>query len=456
MRVLTVITLLSLATARPASALDFKEQRHLFELGAFGGVLFLSEKHELLGPGKTHVPYKDLTPEFGARFSYLPLPYFGGEIEGALGLAKTEAGGDGTIWALRGHLIGQYPARVSPFLVVGGGVLGVRDDWDGLGNDQDLVFHWGAGLKFYLSRHVALRIDGRHLVGARYRGTFTNHFEVLGGISAIFNFKEVKDSDGDGLKDPYDACPQVAAKTKNGCPPPDTDGDGVIDSKDKCPTVAAQTDDGCPPPDTDGDGVIDPNDRCPKVPANTSDGCPPPDRDGDGVPDVNDKCPDVAAKTVTGCPLDSDGDGLTDDKDKCPQEPETKNGYEDEDGCPDTLPQKVKRFTGAIRGITFATGKAKIRSRSFAVLDEAVKVLQEYGSLKLEIRGHSDNRGKREFNVELSRRRAQAVADYLISKGVAADRLKVEGLGPDEPVANNRTRSGRAKNRRIEFKPQIN
>ena len=151
-------------------------------------------------------------------------------------------------------------------------------------------------------------------------------------------------------------------------------------------------------------------------------------------------------------PRDTDGDGIVDQDDKCPLKPETRNGYEDEDGCPDKIPRVIRRFMGTIRGITFATASAKIRRRSNRTLNAAVKVLKRYPKLALIIRGHTDRRGTAEYNLDLSLRRAQAVKDYLVDKGIASDRLDVEGLGFTEPVATNRTRWGRARNRRTEFK----
>jgi outer membrane protein OmpA-like peptidoglycan-associated protein len=197
--------------------------------------------------------------------------------------------------------------------------------------------------------------------------------------------------------------------------------------------------------------VPDDKDKCPDVAAKTEDGCPP-DKDGDGVPDDKDKCPDVPAKTEDGCPPDRDGDGIPDDKDKCPDQPETKNGYMDDDGCPDELPKALKRFTGAIQGINFAIGKADIAKASFPLLNRAAGVLKQFPDTRLAIRGHTDNVGQREANMKLSLDRAQAVKDYLVKQGIAEARIKVEGLGPDEPAADNKTPAGRAKNRRIEFK----
>jgi outer membrane protein OmpA-like peptidoglycan-associated protein len=435
----------------PAAQADepLKKQRHLFELGVFGGVWIPPDGHGLFEEPKPHQPLKKLGPEFGLRVGYLPLPYLGVEAEaGVIPTATDDSGDPVTVMAFRGHLLGQYPAWIAPFLVAGAGVLQTRSGV--LGDDTDMAFHWGGGLKLYVTRWLALRVEGRHTLAPKRDDKLGHTIEALGGFTFVVGWSEApKDRDGDGVLNEKDRCPDEPAKTPDGCPVKDHDGDGVLDDKDKCPTVFAKTENGCPP-DSDGDGVTDDKDRCPKAPAKTPDGCP--DTDEDGVPDDRDKCPEVAAKTPDGCPPDRDGDGIVDSEDQCPDEPETKNGFKDADGCPDTLPRSVKRFTGTIRGITFATGKAKIRRRSFRTLKKAVEVLKKYEALKLIIRGHTDNRGKRERNMELSLQRAQAVKDYLVKEGIDEGRLKVQGLGPDEPIADNKKRRGRAKNRRIEFK----
>jgi OOP family OmpA-OmpF porin len=183
--------------------------------------------------------------------------------------------------------------------------------------------------------------------------------------------------------------------------------------------------DGCPAKDTDKDGFFDPDDQCREVPGVAPDGCPPPD---------------------------TDGDGFIDAKDGCIHEPETKNGYEDEDGCPDEVPEVVREFTGVIAGIEFDFGLDEIRPATRDVLDRAIKILKEYPTILLEISGHTDNIGDRAANIDLSKRRAEAVRKYLIDGGIDASRLMSRGAGPDESIAPNDTEEGRAKNRRTEFK----
>jgi OOP family OmpA-OmpF porin len=230
------------------------------------------------------------------------------------------------------------------------------------------------------------------------------------------------------------------------------DHDGITDDKDKCPTQAGVPPDGCPPGDMDNDGFTDDKDKCPDIPGIAPNGCPPGDRDHDGFKDDQDKCPDEAGVAPDGCPIrDRDHDGIPDAKDKCPDKPETLNGYKDDDGCPDELPKAVKKFTGVIRGIQFAFGKATIRPQSKPLLDRAAKVLDEYKDLRVRITGHTDNIGKHDDNVTLSQKRADSVKAYLVKKGVDASRIETQGMGPDEPIAKNNTPEGRAKNRRIEF-----
>src|SRR5690606_4629906 len=137
--------------------------------------------------------------------------------------------------------------------------------------------------------------------------------------------------------------------------------------------------------------------------------------------------------------------------DKCPNEAENKNGFEDADGCPDQIPDAVKKFTGVIKGIEFETGKSEIRAISAPVLEKAAAVLVQYPTLRVRVVGHTDNVGSHATNVALSKRRAEAVKAYLMKRGVEAARVETHGEGPDSPVSSNATRAGRQANRRIEF-----
>jgi OOP family OmpA-OmpF porin len=267
------------------------------------------------------------------------------------------------------------------------------------------------------------------------------------------------DSDGDGVPDNLDKCPNTPAGAKvdaNGCPL-DSDGDGVADYLDKCPNTpaGAKVDAmGCPL-DSDGDGVADYMDKCPNTPTGVkvnADGCPL-DSDGDGVADYLDKCPDTPSGVkvdAKGCPLDSDGDGVPDYKDKCPTVPAST-----EDGCPPPAPAPVavpKKLV--LEGVNFDNDKSSLRPEAYSILDKAAAALKEWGDVKVEVAGYTDNISTVEHNKALSQKRADAVRNYLISKGVAADRLTAKGYGEANPVADNHTEAGRFKNRRVELIPQ--
>jgi OOP family OmpA-OmpF porin len=235
----------------------------------------------------------------------------------------------------------------------------------------------------------------------------------------------------------------------DGCPIRDRDGDGFPDPKDECPAEPGIAPSGCPVRDADADGVLDAADECRDVPGVAPTGCP--DKDQDGVLDRDDQCLDVPGIAPKGCPADSDGDGFVDPQDKCPNEAEVKNGFEDDDGCPDEIPDAVKKFTGVIKGIEFETNKSEIRASSLPLLDSAAGLLNRYPTLKVMIVGHTDNVGSHDKNVELSRKRAESVKAFLVKQGIAFDRIETRGEGPDEPLTSNTTRAGRQANRRIEF-----
>jgi len=176
------------------------------------------------------------------------------------------------------------------------------------------------------------------------------------------------------------------------------------------------------------------------------------DRDGDGIPDRDDQCPREPGPAPSGCPPDVDEDDIPDEQDQCPTEPESKNGFEDDDGCPDMVPEEFADLAGILEGINFDTDKDIIKRESKPILDRAVEVLQMFPSVRIEISGHTDSRGGYEHNVDLSQRRAESVKRYLVDAGIDETRIETRGAGPNEPIADNDTSDGRAKNRRIEVK----
>lgn len=239
----------------------------------------------------------------------------------------------------------------------------------------------------------------------------------------------------------------------------DSDGDGVPDARDKCPTEKEdrdgfEDDDGCIDPDNDGDGVADGEDNCPdKAGPKELKGCPADmDTDSDGIPDHLDSCPKAAGpKEYDGCP-DTDGDEVPDNEDECPD----MFGPPENNGCPYDAPPYVVVESDRIRikgNILFETGKANIRKQSFKLLDEVASVLAKNPDLgPVLIEGHTDNVGARALNLGLSDRRAKAVLDYLVGKGINRKRLRSQGFGFDRPITSNKTPLGRAKNRRVEFR----
>jgi outer membrane protein OmpA-like peptidoglycan-associated protein len=318
------------------------------------------------------------------------------------------------------------------------------------------------------------------------QGVFDTGFKpdaqwIVGGLSATLTIPEdevapAADGDADGVNDADDQCPTTPQgdhpdPTRVGCPLTDTDGDGVFDNDDQCVNVpmGAHPDEarrGCPVSDQDSDGVSDGEDQCLTEPAgNTPDparrGCPQSDQDNDGVYDADDQCPTVAQGPVPdparrGCPIgDSDHDGIPDNTDRCPEQPETFNGREDTDGCPDGAALGV-REGGVIRileQIRFRTGSDVIEgARSFAIVDAVAGILRASPDITaLDVQGHTDDRGNPERNRELSNRRAAAVVRALVERNIEAGRLTAHGFGPDRPLVQGTTPQARAANRRVEF-----
>lgn len=215
--------------------------------------------------------------------------------------------------------------------------------------------------------------------------------------------------------------------------------------------------------DSDGDGIPDELDRCPDepedgLPPHPSDGCPAlPDRDGDGIPDAQDQCPDEpedfdGLQDEDGCPEeDADGDSVLDVDDACPEEPGPPNAQADLNGCPTLTKVTEDGRVMILKPIEFERGNARIQAVSFPILNEVLTLMKARPGIEVAVHGHTDSSGSYELNVKLSRDRAASVVKYLRDHGISGARLTSEGFGPDKPIDTNDTAEGRARNRRVEF-----
>ncbi len=319
-------------------------------------------------------------------------------------------------------------ARISPFITAGIG--------GGLYNDKfGGYIPAGLGLQWNMNSITYMFLQ------AQYKFTLTD--KVLGD-NLFYSVGFAQNIGKEKVMPPPPPPPPVVETPK------DRDGDGVIDSEDKCPDVAGLASlQGCP--DKDGDGITDADDKCPDVKGLAKyNGCPIPDTDKDGVNDEQDKCPTVpGVARYQGCPIpDTDGDGVNDEEDKCPSVAGPASNY----GCPEIKQAVIEKINIAAKNIFFATGSSKLLPKSFKSLNEVAKIMSEDASLMLDIDGYTDNTGTADKNQVLSEARAAAVKAYLASKGVDESKMTATGHGQEDPVADNKTAAGRAKNRRVEMK----
>jgi outer membrane protein OmpA-like peptidoglycan-associated protein len=325
--------------------------------------------------------------------------------------------------------------------------------------------------KLYLARNSYFHIGAGAGLNDQYGAPDFRAF-----VGFIFE-PRIGDRDGDGVKDSVDKCPDESEdldgfEDEDGCPDPDNDRDGIPDVDDKCPNDPEDKDgiedeDGCPEGDDldrDNDGIPDDLDKCPDEPEDKDgfeddDGCPDPDNDRDGILDKDDLCPNDIEDTdgfddEDGCPdPDNDKDRVLDQDDKCPNEPETYNGTEDEDGCPDKGRVIVRKGKIEILDkVYFETARTVIKPISYPILNAVAATLKGNPQIRLlEIQGHADERGNDDYNLRLTDGRVASVKEYLINKGVEADRLISKGYGEAAPICHEHDEGCWSQNRRVEF-----
>ena len=279
-------------------------------------------------------------------------------------------------------------------------------------------------------------------------------------VSLVFKWGRNNDADNDGITDQNDRCPELPGTAENqGCPvnpvaafnADDIDGDGIPNPLDFCPQLAGHPDNhGCPSDDRDGDGIPDINDDCPSISGvSSNNGCPINDRDSDGIVDQFDQCPDVPGTFVNrGCPeTDTDKDGTPDFSDKCP----ATFGPSSNKGCPVVTPEEMQILESAIRNLTFSTGAVDIQEQSKPFLVNLADLMKTRTDWRLRIIGHADNKGAERTNLLLSKDRAEAVFNFLLSQGVRKQQLIIDYAGASKPSADNSSEAGRQLNRRVEL-----
>ncbi len=443
------------------------------------GDLTLAAKAKVTGKGDTGVflyPWlsipsggeANLTGEQSAAFGLvagyegkmvaLPLRW-GGNLgylrRGEVAMGKTDVG-DRVNYSLGG----QYDLIGGERLTVGAEVYGAVDIANPSSADQlPLEWNLGGAAKFGTCQ-IALGY-GFGIIRGIGAGTsrFLTNLSCTGGGGSGECGKG--DRDGDEIDDCWDKCPDEPEDMDgvadwDGCPEDDFDKDGIPDKDDLCPLHpedkdGMQDDDGCPEAgeDRDGDGIVDKADKCPDEAEDRddfedSDGCPDPDNDQDGFADADDRCPNEAedkdgVKDDDGCPDDNDEDGIPDAEDRCPDEPETYNDVEDHDGCPDGEELVVKKSDKLeIREVVlFKTGSAEISNKSRRLLDSVATIILKHPELtRLRVEGHTDDVGRDDNNMALSKARAASVRKYLVERGVQASRLESEGYGETRPITD--------------------
>ena len=380
-----------------------------------------------MSPGASLYYWKGITPfidfsarlnavfhDYSANFSGKPAKTeMGLELEPTINIRPLK---DENVWApflTAGIGAGIYTGRMGGYVPLGGGLQ--------LNASNTTYFLLQAQYKWSLTPKV-LGNNVFYSIGFAQNVGNDDGPAPKAALPVVPPAPVVKDKDGDGVPDETDACPDAKGLAAlKGCP--DSDGDGIADNDDKCPTEK---------------GLIKYN------------GCPVPDIDKDGINDEEDKCKDVAGLArYQGCPIpDTDKDGVNDEEDKC----KDVAGMASNMGCPEIAPAIIEKINKAAASIFFATGSSKLLATSNVALNNVVAILKANPGYQVDINGYTDNQGNADKNKALSQARANAVSDYLIKQGIDASRLSAAGFGDENPVADNKTAAGKAKNRRVEMK----
>jgi outer membrane protein OmpA-like peptidoglycan-associated protein/outer membrane protein W len=307
--------------------------------------------------------------------------------------------------------------KLEPFIGLGGGYTWIEEGKYNNNSESSSNATVGAGtlngtlgLAYWFTDNIGLTFSSTYKHS--FKDYLTKHFQHAVGLAINF---------GGEFE------PEII-------PDPDTDGDGINDNVDRCPNVpGVASNNGCPPEpqeppkpiekDSDNDGLLDSVDDCPKIKGPASNkGCPLPDTDNDGVLDVADKCPRVPGIAANnGCPYE-----------------EVKVG------------DRNSNLNMLSKRILFDTGKHSFKQETYSILMEITQIMKQHPEAQFKLEGHTDSTGQSDMNLRLSQSRVNAVRDYLVNNGIPGSSLITEAFGETQPAASNATRDGRRQNRRVE------
>jgi hypothetical protein len=491
--------IVALAAIAPAAA---EERKHSIDVSLLYGAIFYGNEHRIGNAPEYGLRVGwNLAPAYEIEYQYRRSGDSDFQDEDSTLIANTAVffNNPDRTWSSHAHSVrflinpANERRRFKPYLGFGLGITKFTPDPE-LDDDEEgdtsakLVTLVG-GVRQRLGPHLYLRAEFE----VEYAPVEIYHTENLNvGLTWNWGGGSPADSDGDGVLDLRDRCPDTPkgalVDKHDGCPwdldldgvmegidrcvdtprgwpvdetgcPLDSDADGVPDGADKCadtPKGAIVTADGCPT-DSDGDTVLDGIDRCPDTPKGAlvdgpdreTAGCPH-DTDNDGVVDGVDECPlTPAGATVDarGCPKDSDGDKVFDGIDPCPDTP--PGAKIDREGCPRVRLDKPE--PQVLQNVKFLRG-AELYPGTEAWIDLLIDALSYWTDVTVELGIYTDSSGTPQGNRLIAQRRGEVLKAFLVQRGIDPKRLVIKAYGAVNFIADNETEDGRDRNRRVEVK----
>ena len=341
-----------------------------------------------------NTPDSRLSPEFSILYSQ--------GVDYKLGTASEFKPGQDTK-VVRGAFNGVYTfdemSSVVPFAKIGGGLEKISNESQSV--EDGFFLDAGAGAKVPFTENLALKLEAIYMakLATQNSGFADSNLIVMAGITFAFGDHAQKEAPV------AKSAPVVEAEPT---PEPTPVAVAPVAAVAAAPVVAAIIDG-----DDDKDGVLNSKDTCKETVTG-------------------------AKVDASGCNVDNDNDGVLNANDICKNTPvDTKVNS---DGCPQTVPLNVN----------FENNSDKIKSESQTQMQKYTDFLTKHTNYNAKIIGYTDSRGSASYNQKLSQRRAAAVVNDLISRGVSSTQLTSEGAGEANPIADNATAEGRAQNRRIE------